>query len=378
MKATLPGSRLLRPFRRITYSTAYLPEIDGLRFLAIFSVVALMHTTNFLDEKFYGDALLPDGYWKRFFLEGGNGVGLFFAISGFILSLPFARWRLLGGPPVSLKRYFLRRLTRLEPPYVIILVVLFAAQVWLLKMYTARELLPHLLASICYVHTLYFHSFSWILPVSWSLEVEVQFYILAPLLCLSFLIRRAWLRRGLYLAVIVFSAFYWFDVWHTVHVFLYLHFFFAGILAADLHCSGRRLFASERLGVAVGFLALAGFLFLISVHWLPGYLLKTLCIFLLLHTATSYAAVRRLFSIGGLVVVGGMCYSIYLLHFAIISAMGGLLARLGLRSPGALAFVPLALLLLAAVLAVSALYFIAIEKPFMKPWGLTKRSPRPR
>jgi peptidoglycan/LPS O-acetylase OafA/YrhL len=364
----------LLPFKRITYSTAYLPEVDGLRFLAIFSVVAIMHTTNFLDEKFYGNQLIPEGYWKQFFLEGGNGVGLFFAISGFILSLPFARWRLQGGPPVSLKRYFLRRVTRLEPPYVIVLLVLFAAQVWVLHMYSAKELLPHLVASVFYVHTLVFHSFSWILPVSWSLEVEVQFYILAPLFCLSFLIRRVWLRRAIYLLIIIGSAFYWFDVWHTVHVFLYLHFFFSGILVADLYSSGRQFF-SQRMGAVVGLSALAGFLFLISVHDLAGYVLKTLCIFLLLYTVVTNERMKKIFSAGGLVVIGGMCYSIYLLHFAIISAVGQLLLSLGIKTPGPLLFPVLALLLLLAVLAVSALYFLLVEKPFMKPRGLGKKAP---
>jgi peptidoglycan/LPS O-acetylase OafA/YrhL len=35
--------KFLQKFKRITYSTSYLPEIDGLRFLAIFSVVVIMH-----------------------------------------------------------------------------------------------------------------------------------------------------------------------------------------------------------------------------------------------------------------------------------------------------------------------------------------------
>lgn len=363
-----------RSFRRITYSTDYLPELDGLRFLAIFSVVALMHTTNFLDEKFYGNRLIPDGYLKQLFLEGGNGVGLFFAISGFILSLPFARWRLKGAPAVDLRRYFLRRVTRLEPPYIIILLVLFAAQVWVLHLYSAAELWPHLVASVFYVHTLVFHSFSWILPVSWSLEVEVQFYILAPLLCLSFLIKQAWLRRRLYVLVMGFSAWYWFDVWHTVHVFLYLHFFFAGLLAADLYVNKIKIFPSPNAGFIAGLASLAGFLFLISVHHLAGYLIKTGCIFLLIHTVVSNEGMKRLFSLKGLVIIGGMCYSIYLLHFAVISAMGQLLMRLGVRAPGPRAFLPMALTLLLAVLVVSALYFLWVEKPFMKPRGLSKKS----
>ena len=53
-----------------------------------------------------------------------RGVELFFAISGFILGIPFASHYLRGVPRVNLRRYFIRRLTRLEPPYIINLMVL--------------------------------------------------------------------------------------------------------------------------------------------------------------------------------------------------------------------------------------------------------------
>src|SRR5689334_17493534 len=183
--------KLLQRFRRITYSTSYLPQIDGLRFLAIFSVVVIMHISHYLDERFFDRQILKDDYWKDFAFRGGAGVPLFFMISGFILSLPFAQWRLAQGKKISLRNYFLRRLTRLEPPYVIALVLLFVAQVWVLHQYSFGILLPHLLASIVYQHTLLFHSFSWVMPVAWSLEVEVQFYVLAPLFFLLFLIRNS-------------------------------------------------------------------------------------------------------------------------------------------------------------------------------------------
>ena len=50
-------------------------------------------------------------------------------ISGFILGLPFARHVLANGPPVVLKQYFLRRLSRLEPPYIVAMITLFIASV---------------------------------------------------------------------------------------------------------------------------------------------------------------------------------------------------------------------------------------------------------
>ena len=61
----------------------------------------------------------------RYWLVGlalGNadrGVRLFFVLSGLVLALPFARQYLADGKRVVLSSYYMRRLTRLEPPYIV-------------------------------------------------------------------------------------------------------------------------------------------------------------------------------------------------------------------------------------------------------------------
>ncbi len=105
-------------FKRITSSGTFIPEIDGLRFIAITSVV-LYHVViwlNVKDEKLYSDAsYYPNLY--NLFKHGDIGVPLFFVISGFVLGLPFASYHINNGKPVSVKNYFLRRLTRLATLY---------------------------------------------------------------------------------------------------------------------------------------------------------------------------------------------------------------------------------------------------------------------
>ena len=79
-------------------------------------------------------------------MEGGNGVAIFFMISGFILSLPFATLhfdKTTDKKPLNLKRYYLRRLVRLEPPYLIALIIFFIGNVWVLHKFEFGELLPH-------------------------------------------------------------------------------------------------------------------------------------------------------------------------------------------------------------------------------------------
>lgn len=367
------SSGFLNRFKRVTYSTSYLPEVDGLRFLAIFSVVVIMHITHYIDNKFYNNGLISSDFIKNFVMGGGSGVPLFFMISGFILSLPFAKWRLNGDKRVHLKRYFLRRVTRLEPPYLIALVVLFVADVFLLEKYGFNQLLPHLLASSVYLHNVIYDSFSWVLPVAWSLEIEVQFYILAPLFCLVFLIRSRYIRWMLSLIVILASAVYWFKVWNALHVFAYLQYFFTGILLTDLYCCRVNIFRNEKLALTIGLISLIGFLFLPSIGYMPGYFLKLIFMFLLFHTVLNNSYMRKLFSVQMMVIIGGMCYSIYLLHFAVISATGKLLMRSGINV-SSVSFLPLFIsFFIAAILVVSALFFILVEKPFMKPIGL-KRS----
>ena len=98
--------------RRVTTSGRYIPEIDGLRFIAIVPVI------------FYHMGMLSwlaCGYCTPLEYGGGRivnqldrGVPLFFVISGLILGLPFANQHLLGGKRVRLGSYLWRRVTRLD------------------------------------------------------------------------------------------------------------------------------------------------------------------------------------------------------------------------------------------------------------------------
>jgi peptidoglycan/LPS O-acetylase OafA/YrhL len=72
-------------FRRITAQKRFIPQIDGLRFVAISSVV-LFHIFAALDRgAIPPPAFHPDGDLSK------RGVELFFAISGFILGVPARR-----------------------------------------------------------------------------------------------------------------------------------------------------------------------------------------------------------------------------------------------------------------------------------------------
>jgi peptidoglycan/LPS O-acetylase OafA/YrhL len=120
------AGRFLAQISRETSSGRFIPEMDGLRFAAI-GMVILFHLNGYLNAKspFYSAAAPNSDWLAQAAMVGFRGVELFFVISGFILGLPFAAHYLKGTAPVSLRKYYLRRLTRLEPPYIVALLLLF-------------------------------------------------------------------------------------------------------------------------------------------------------------------------------------------------------------------------------------------------------------
>lgn len=133
-------------------ASLYVPEIDGLRFIAIISVV-LYHISVQTRIGAYAGAQ-HNLYWLAV-SNGARGVPLFFAISGFILGQPFANHFLQWKAPVRLKSYFLRRVTRLEPPYILTTIVRSVISVLMIHK-PLRTLLPSMMASLFYVHNLVF------------------------------------------------------------------------------------------------------------------------------------------------------------------------------------------------------------------------------
>lgn len=119
--------KLLSHFSRITSGPTFIPQIDGLRFIAIMAVVAYhvrQICSYYLPASPTRTTVQGDPV-NDIFSVGNYGVALFFCLSGFILSLPFARQYLGSGKEIHLREYYIRRVTRIEPPYIIHLILLF-------------------------------------------------------------------------------------------------------------------------------------------------------------------------------------------------------------------------------------------------------------
>ncbi|QQL45358.1 acyltransferase family protein [Sulfuriroseicoccus oceanibius] len=316
--------QLMARFARVTSSGNYMPEVDGLRFIAIMAVVLFhAHILFFKEAIPSGITWTPGWDWLGFAVgQGWFGVQVFFVISGFVLGLPFAAHHLKGRKPVDMKNYYLRRSVRIGVPYIIALtsgLIVHCAMngnPW-------SDGLPHWAAGMLYSHSLFYDGgLNPLLFVSWTLEIEIQFYLLAPFLCSVFKLKSAVVRRLVLLAgvfgihALVGEGMFYFPSQLWKHSILgQIQFFLIGILLSDLYVSRWSESPSARWWWdVVGTAAWLWIPFALKIpamdRWLPILLL------------VAFTAVMRgrwlkaLLSQPLVATIGGMCYSIYLFHGA--------------------------------------------------------------
>lgn len=164
----------------------HLPFLDVIRGIAIFAVF-LFHS---LGASFGFDRLPWDGLFRDFdvllsFLllypltYGFTGVAAFFVVSGFCIHLSYQRSAQQGW-----LSFFIRRFFRIYPAY--LLAILVFAFIWpfgILEKEWFRvvgQVGTHLLA----IHNLSYRTLFGINPSFWSIAVEIQLYIIYPLLIL--------------------------------------------------------------------------------------------------------------------------------------------------------------------------------------------------
>jgi peptidoglycan/LPS O-acetylase OafA/YrhL len=141
----------------------YIPEIDGLRAVAILIVVS---------SHFTGGHFIP----------GGLGVTLFFFISGYLItSILTAELETTGT--IVIGAFYVRRFRRLAPALlVMVAIVSFWYQI------THEPVVPHEIAAASLYYMNYYAlaggDVSMPLGVLWSLSVEEHYYLVFPLLLL--------------------------------------------------------------------------------------------------------------------------------------------------------------------------------------------------
>ncbi len=367
---------VLSKLTRITSGGKLIKEIDGLRFIAIIPVL-IQH----FSERFQRNTISVyeiqsvDQYINLLASRGFLGVYIFFVISGFVLALPFAAHKFQDKKKVHVSSYFWRRLTRLEPPYVLWITVFFIIAV-LNHRLSFIEDLPHYLASITYTHSLIYHEWSPINPPTWTLEIEIQFYILAPFLSMFFFqIKNKYLRRGFNTLVIlvlmlVQQHFLLFRNPYSLTILGHLQYFLIGFMLVDIYLNDWAKIESKALYDYIGIISLAALIY--SWSWdfeLLNRFLTIICLFIFFISAFKGIYLNKFLTNKWITAIGGMCYTIYLIHLPFAEFWILFTKRVQITSQYSVDFVIQLICFLFVVLMISSFFYIWVERPFMnKNW----------
>ncbi|CQJ60010.1 acyltransferase family protein [Yersinia rohdei] len=157
--------------------TKYRAELDGLRAVAVISV--LLYHVKF---SLFGYEVFKGGFL---------GVDIFFVLSGYLITtIIFTQ---MNAGVFSLKDFFIRRIKRILPAMVAVLLVSSVFAFYFLLPDSLVIYVKTLLASLFFVSNLYFFGEDTYVSDSseykpllhtWSLSVEWQFYLIFPFLCL--------------------------------------------------------------------------------------------------------------------------------------------------------------------------------------------------
>ncbi len=357
--ASLPRSDRLRSlFFLETGSGWRVPELDGLRAIAALMVL-FGHSYKYSDRPSIPivTPLLQSG--------GRGGVLLFFALSGFLLYLPWVRGEEEGTGPPSLRTYALRRCLRIMPAYYVCVVALFLIR----RIQRGFWSDPVDLGLHLVFLPLFGHAF---LSVFWTLQVEEFFYWSLP--GLHRLFRRGRERAGLAVTAVVTLGYGLLVVafandprWQGV-LLLETPFF---LVAFGLGMTSAVWWVRRRsspdawklvLGGAVGYLVLAQ----ISSYAVDHHASNVTEIWLRLAFAPFASMIVLGVARGGLRqlavlplrIVGAISYSLYLWHEFLIRSV----SLPGGRAPGLLTRLVLDGAMATAVAMAS---FLVVERPFL-------------
>ena len=284
----------------------YIASLDGLRAIAVL-LVMLIHA-NF-----------------KLGVNGGVGVSVFFALSGFLITTLLLEEYNKNGV-ISFKGFYIRRTMRLFPPlYVMLGFVLIYA--YFFRSGTDQQIIfQDIISSALYVYNIAWY-WGWcakeiLLYHTWSLGVEEQFYLLWPLI-LYFFIRKNKIKiLQVVLLLFILSTF----ILKTADHFPYLagsiikESIFLGCATALLRWTG--LFKSVST-----FLSFLFLIIILTIGIMPYKFTSTEMVFnfcsilsclIILHLAENRESiVSKILSNKSMVFIGKISYSLYLWHLPV-------------------------------------------------------------
>jgi peptidoglycan/LPS O-acetylase OafA/YrhL len=311
----------------------------------------------------YGSALRVRGL-DVVSATGFLGVGFFFVLSGFILTIN-------RSDELSLRSYAVRRLARIYPLYIVVI----AAGVFVDLISGGLFHPGAVLAGVVLLQAWFNSPDVYFVGVvaSWSLSVEMFLYVVFPLAArrsrvstTTRLLRTAAVLLVITVAVTAFvaashaEAVYWSYIFPLSRVVEFL----LGIVVARLYLHGHRLTRGAVLiwAVTVGLVIAAS-------RW-PAWLVRSALLtpvwpLLVLSLASSSAGLARLLSSSVMTRLGEASYAFYLVHGLALSVTFTVLDHLGIVQANLTTFESAIVVIVVGAVAVAAslLLLEIVERP---------------
>lgn len=287
------------------------PHHDRLLLIDSLRGVAAMWVLTY---HFY-NALLPESnavlFWWPFdqlFQAGYLGVFIFFVLSGFVINDSLQSREMSGG---FFMRFLVRRLVRLDIPYWVV-IILTGVSVEAMARFGLSQKEPVLLSdyfwNMAYLDNLL--SKPSIVSVGWTLQYEVQFYLVLALLLLVFHYSGAGnhLRAGLLLLSCFFSVVFGFPGFPFFVKHLFVDYWFCFVLGIFVNDVIRSRVYSIYFWLAVAAAGVHGIVLNNPVG------ITSALTAILLFFAHRFNAFSTWLNWRPLLFLGSISYSLYLLH----------------------------------------------------------------
>lgn len=348
------------PLKKLTYR----PDIDGLRALAVLSVI-LFHINP---------QYMPSGFL---------GVDIFFVISGFLITSII--YKEMAEGTFTFANFYNRRIKRILPVFFVVLAFVLFISYTLYSELDYWRIQKSTITSVFFISNLYFARGAGYFDTSmeqnplghiWSLSVEEQFYFIFPivlLLLLKFNFFRKYLLSTLSIVGIALLSLSFVNlnkIGLKLDVYYLPHLRMAELLVGSIlsiyilekgnHLSEKRSNILGIVSLLVLFLCLLMRNFFVSPYF-PGFLALLPCIavatLILANEKGKYT--KKIFSLKPIVWIGKISYSLYLWHWVILAFFRYFFETSKLSYLHLFIATPL-------IFVLSVITYYAVEQPFRK------------
>ena len=308
-------------------SIKYRPEIDGLRAIAVISVI-IYH----LNESWLSGGFL--------------GVDIFFVISGFLITGIIITE--IQQNSFSFKQFYTRRIKRIYPAFITVmaLVSFVASAIFIYNDF--NQLRKTIELATAFLSNFYLGLTQGYFDLStnenpvlhiWSLAVEEQYYLIFPLILILAYKKFREIKVLFIITLILFfillatsfiPANFYKEVLHQPNIYYLSNLRFPELLVGSLlaiyHNLSNKVQLSKQISNILAILStllLFSCLFLMNndIAFIPGITLILPCIFtaLIIHTTSQNNIIKLCLSNKAIVFIGKISYSLYLYHWIFIA-----------------------------------------------------------